>query len=213
MTAAADRKRRRRQKFATPGGFHDRLVSFLAKALPAGIGVVAAVMILSPLSPRGEVSFLLDRNKVAVTGNRVAVNDASYRGQDAKGRPFRVTAGDAVQVSAAVPVVSMRELVARMLLADGPAMLRAPEGEYNYRTERVTSDKPITFTAADGYRMVAQNVAIDLDTRRAVGSGGVSGAVPSGTFTAGSITADLEARTVTLDGRARMRMVPGKLRF
>ena len=213
MTRAAERKRRRRQAFARPGGFHDRLVGILAKALPAGIGVIAAVMILSPLSPRGEVSFLLDRNKVAVTQDRVRATEAAYRGEDSRGRDFQVTAGEAVQRNAETPVVLMRDLVAQVRLDDGPATLRASDGAYNYRTERVVSQSPVTFTAADGYRMVAQNVAIDLDRRRAVGSGGVSGAVPSGTFAANSLTADLEARTVTLEGGARMRMIPGKLRF
>ena len=212
MTARADRIRQRRRKFARPGGFHDRLVGFLAKALPAGIGVVAAVMIISPLSPRGEISFLLDRNKVAVTQDRVAVDDAMYRGQDNRGRDFRVSAGSAVQRSASNPVVEMDELTARMQMNDGPATLRAPEGAYNYRSEDVMVDGPVRFTAADGYSMVTRNVDIDMQRRRVVGSGGVSGTVPSGTFRANQLVADLEARTITLQGNARMRMTPGRLR-
>ena len=60
MTIEPDRIQDRRRHFAAPGGSHDRLIGFLAKALPAAIGIVVAVMILSPLSPRGEVGFLLD---------------------------------------------------------------------------------------------------------------------------------------------------------
>ncbi len=63
MTQQADQVRTRRRGFAAPGGFHDRLVRILAVALPAGVGVLVAVMLLAPLSPRGEISFLLDRNK------------------------------------------------------------------------------------------------------------------------------------------------------
>lgn len=213
MTAQADLIRSKQRQFATPGGFHDRLVGFLAKALPAAIGVVAAVMILSPLSPRGEISFLLDRNKVAVTNERVKVDGAAYRGQDAQGRAFLVTAGNAVQVSARNPVVEMTDLVAQLDMAEGPASLRAPAGRYNYRTETIAVDGPVRFEAADGYRMVTQNVAVDLNTRRAVGSGGVEGAVSTGTFSADSIIADLTARTLALDGNARLRMTPGKLRI
>src|SRR5829696_4570356 len=105
MTHAADVIRDRRRAFAAPGGFHDRLIRFLAVALPGAVGVIAAVMILAPLSPRGEISFLLDRNKVQVTQERIRVDDATYRGSDNKGRPFAVSAGTAVQASAAVPVV------------------------------------------------------------------------------------------------------------
>ena len=68
-------------------------------------------------------------------------------------------------------------------------------------------------TAADGYRMTSRNVEIDLKGRRVTGSGGVSGAIPAGTFSAERIVADLDARTVALDGNARLLMAPGKLRM
>jgi lipopolysaccharide export system protein LptC len=100
-----------------------------------------------------------------------------------------------------------------MDLSDGPAELRAPSGTYNYRTEQVSVDGPVNFKAADGYRMVTKNVSIDLNSRRATGSGGVEGAVPTGTFSADEIVADLENRTVTLEGNAHLLMSPGKLRI
>lgn len=213
MTAEADLIRDRRRAFATPGGFHDRLIGTLAKALPAAIGLVAAIMILSPLSPRGEISFLLDRNKVAITNERIKVDEARYRGQDNKGRPFTVAAGSAVQASSSRPIVEMTDLVAKLDLKEGPAELRAPKGSYNYRTERIAVDGQVRFRAADGYRMVTNKVDIDLNTRRAVGSKGVTGAVPTGSFSAERIVADLEARTVALEGKAQLRMTPGELRI
>lgn len=213
MSVEATQIRNRRRQFAAPGGSHDRLVAFLAKALPAGIGVVAAVMILMPLSPRGEVSFLLDRNKVAVTNERIKVGNAAYRGLDNRGREFTVTAGTAVQKSASVPVVQMLDLAARLKLNDGPARIDAPRGAYNYDTDKLDVAGPVNFAAADGYRMKTNGVAIDIKDRTAVASGGVEGAVPTGTFSARSMKADLDERTVTLEGNARLHMTPGKLRI
>jgi lipopolysaccharide export system protein LptC len=213
MTAQADINRDKRLHFAAPGGFHDRLVGFLARALPAAIGVVAAVMILLPLSPRGEISFLLDRNKVAVTPERIHVDQAMYRGEDNKGRPFQLTAGSAVQPSPASPILELKDLLARLQLQDGPAELTAPGGTYDFDTSRVAVPGPVNFSAADGYRRVTQNVGIDLKTRKIDGSGGVSGTVPAGTFSADRISGDLGQRIVTLDGRARLRMTPGQMRM
>ncbi|MBH0111556.1 LPS export ABC transporter periplasmic protein LptC [Novosphingobium sp. YJ-S2-02] len=214
MSQEATQIRNRRRHFAAPGGSHDRLVAFLGKALPTAIGVIAAVMVLVPLSPRGEISFLLDRNKVAVTGERLAVDDAAYRGKDNKNRAFVVTAGTAVQKTAAIPVVEMFDLDARMALNDGPAKIVAPKGRYDYNKEEIDVDGPVDFSASDGYRMTTNNVTIDIGARTAQGSGGVEGAVPSGTFKADTMKADLEERTVTLDGNARLRMTPGsKLRI
>jgi lipopolysaccharide export system protein LptC len=61
--------------------------------------------------------------------------------------------------------------------------------------------------------MTVSNVNIDLGGRTLVGRGGVAGAIPAGTFSADRILADLDQRTLTLDGHARLRMAPGKLRM
>jgi lipopolysaccharide export system protein LptC len=211
MTAEADLQRDRRRTFAAPGSPLDRIVRWLAVGLPALVGVIAALMIITPLSPRGEVSFVLDRNKVAVAEDRLRVDNAVYRGADAQGRPFSLSAGQAVQRSVTEPVVQMRKLVARILLSQGPAVLSADAGRYNFEAETVAVDGTVEFEAADGYRMTTRGVSVDLRERALVGSGGVEGAVPAGTFSADSIRADLSERTVALVGNARLRMVPGRL--
>ncbi|HNJ48970.1 MAG TPA: LPS export ABC transporter periplasmic protein LptC [Novosphingobium sp.] len=213
MTHAADLIRDKRRLWAAPGGSHDRMVAVLAKWLPGAVGVVAAAMIVGPLFPRGEVSFLLDRNKVAITTERVRVSDAMYRGIDSQGRPFTVTAGNAAQVSTADPLVRMEDLAARIRLADGPAELTAKGGTYDYDRELVDVAGPVQFTAADGYRMTTSHVSINLRDRQVIGSGGVTGSIPAGTFSANRILADLGERTITLDGNARLQMAPGKLRM
>jgi lipopolysaccharide export system protein LptC len=213
MTRAADIMRGRRRAYAAPGGFHDAMVRVLATVLPAGIGLVAAVMILAPLSPRGEISFLLDRNKVAIAPERVHVAGAMYRGRDSHGRGFTVNAGSAVQVSASDPIVRMSQLAATLDMAEGPARLFAPEAAFDYDRDAVQVSGPVTFTTADGYRLSASGVSIDLKNRRVTGTGGVAGEVPSGTFSAGGIKADLVERTVSLEGNARLRMVPGRMRM
>lgn len=212
-TQEAKQRRSLRKHWAEPGGSHDRLVGFLARALPMGVGVLAALMVITPLSPRGEVSFLLDRNKVAVIDNRLRVDNALYRGADARGRPFSLTAGEAVQRSSAEGIVRMNDLVARLLLDDGPARLTAGAGQYDIDQEVVSVVGPMRMLAADGYRMLARDVSVDLAAKQLTGAGGVEGAIPAGTFSADRLTADLSARTITLTGNARLRMEPGKLRM
>jgi lipopolysaccharide export system protein LptC len=214
MTAAdAETLRNTRRAIAAPGGAHDRLVKWLSRVLPAGIGLIAALMILVPFSPRNEVSFLLDRNKVAIVQDRLRVENAMYRGQDVKGRPFSITAGEAVQRSSREPVVQMRKLEARLLLDEGPARLDAAAGHYDIEREIVAVDGVVRLTAADGYRMTARDVSISLEDRTMIGDGRVEGAIPAGTFSANRIVADLGNRTITLQGNARLRMVPGQLRI
>ena len=114
-TQEAKERRGERRLWAEPGGSHDRLVAVLARVLPMGVGVPAALMVITPLSPRGEISFLLDRNKVAVIEDRLRVDNALYRGADHPGRPFSLTAGEAVPRPSAEGIVRMNDLVARLL--------------------------------------------------------------------------------------------------
>ena len=213
MSQQADQIRDRRRAFAAPGSPLDRAVRVLAVALPAAVGAVVAAMLIAPLSPRGEVSFILDRNKVDVSEDRLRVDNAMYRGEDRRGRPFSLSAGEAVQASAAVPVVRLRDLTARLLLSEGPAVLDAPSGRYNIESQSVMIDGMLRFAAADGYRMSARGVSVNLPDRSLRGTGEIAGSVPAGTFRADGISADLDARTVTLEGNARLRMVPGQMRM
>jgi lipopolysaccharide export system protein LptC len=206
MTRQADLLRDKRRHFALPGGSHDRTVRWLAILLPAGIGAVLAIMIIAPLFPRGEISFLLDRNKVATTEDRLRVTNALYRGEDGRGRAFSVTAGSAFQRSAATDVVELSGLAAKILLSDGPAEITAPNGTYQVSQNALEVRGPVDLRGANNYQLATGNVHIDLKKQQVTGTGGVTGTAPSGTFSADRIEADLENRTVALQGRARLTM-------
>jgi lipopolysaccharide export system protein LptC len=211
MTQRADQMRNRRQLFAAPGSSHDKMVRFLGMFLPAAIGVLVAFLALAPLLRNTEVSFLLDKNQVDIARERMRVTQAMYRGQDSEGRPFSLEAGSAVQKSSRNPVVEMTDLAARILLKDGPGVLEAGRGNYNMDTEQVEVVGPVQFSSANGYRMVTRDVDIDLPKRSMVSRGEVTGRLPTGTFRADRLKANLAERTVTLEGRARLRMTQGGL--
>lgn len=211
MSVEATIVRHKRREQAAPGGSHDRLIHFLLVALPVCIGVLVALMVLAPVASQGEVSFLLDRNQVELTENRMMVDNAMYRGADNRGRPFSVQAGSALQRTKERGLVEMNDLTARMLLNEGPAVLTAQNGTYDLDADSVRFPGAVNFTAADGYRMIARNVSVLLADKKIMGDGRVNGRVPSGTFSADRLEGDLQARTVSLIGNARLRMEPGAL--
>ncbi|GAB5348573.1 LPS export ABC transporter periplasmic protein LptC [Alteriqipengyuania sp. 357] len=210
-TKEARNQRRGRERQAAPGGFHDRLIKILAIALPMATGAIVAFLVIAPFSPRSEVSFILDRDKVEQVDERLRIDNATYRGSDEKGRPFSLAAKAAVQRSSAEGIVRLDDVIARILLSEGPAQIAAEGGAYDIDEELLNVQGPVMLRAADGYNLVARGVSVDLREQLLVGSEGVSGAVPAGTFSADSLKVDLESRTITLDGNARLRMVPGAL--
>jgi lipopolysaccharide export system protein LptC len=200
------RKTTARQRWAAPGSRHDWMIRFSRIILPSGVGVLAAILILAPLSARGDISFVLAKDSVALAKERMRLTAATYRGEDGKGQPFVLRAGSAVQTSSLDPVVRLGDLSASIALTDGPATLKADAGRYNMNRETLMVDGPISFTAADGFRLDTRDVAVGLKTRKLASGGPVSGRLPIGTFSANQINADLTSRTVVLEGRVRLHI-------
>ena len=212
MSDAATLHRDKRIVWARPGSSHDRLIRLLRLSLPIIIGALAAVLIIAPLAKRSEISFLLAKDKVDLAKERMRVSEALYRGQDAKGHPFSLHAGGAVQKTSRVPIVEMQDLSARITLDDGPAMLRTPNASYDMDRETVRVPGSLLFESANGYRMTTRGVGVDLKARTMVSDSAVEGRVPVGTFSGDHMVADLNARTVSLNGRARLHIVQGAVR-
>lgn len=206
------RERTIRRGWATPGSGHDALVGFLKIALPMAVGAMLAYLAVAPLTKRQEFSFILDKNKVELAGERMRVQAAQYQGQDANGRPFTIAAQSAIQATSRRPIVDILGMRAGISLADGPASLRADRGRYDIERETVDVVGPILFTAADGYRLESRDVAVDLNSRTLRGENGVAGRMPLGAFRADAMTADLAERTVTLAGRVNLHIVQGRAR-
>lgn len=212
MSERADLDRTMRRMWAARGSNHDRVVRLLRFALPVVIGVIAAVLVFSPFTQRAEVSFLLAKDKVKVAQERMRVTRAEYRGQDAKGQPFALVAGSAVQKSSAEPIVRMTDLSGAIRLADGPATIAARQAQYDMDSEKVSVPGLVQVKSADGYRIDAQGVAIDLKNRSLAGGSGVDGTLNIGHFSADELYADLDRRIVRLSGNARLRINQGVLK-
>jgi lipopolysaccharide export system protein LptC len=212
MSELADRVRTERQHWAVPGSSHDRLIRTLRILLPLAILALAILLAVAPLTIGRDISFVLSKDRVEVSKERLRVTEATYRGEDSRGRPFILRAGSAVQVSSRDPVVRLNALSARIAMAEGPATIAAQKGRYDMDNERVAIDGPVVFQAQDGYRIQTRDVGIDLSSRQMASGGPVDGRMPLGTFSANRMRADLATRTVVLDGRARLHIVQGASR-
>jgi lipopolysaccharide export system protein LptC len=212
MSIQADTERRQKRGWARPGGSHDKLVRTLKIVLPAAIGVVLAFLFFAPLEEKQEVSFVLDKNKVDTAEERLRLTQVTYRGQDDEGRPFVLSARSGVRQTSASQIVDIHDMNAQIQLDGGPARLQAGRAQYQMERNHVNVLGPITFTAADGYRIQTRDVNVDLGARTMRSRGTVEGRMPLGTFTAGGLQVNLPNRTVVLTGRARLHIVQGGLR-
>ena len=212
MSEAAFRERAGKQRWAVPGGSHDRLVRFAKVALPSAVGVLFAFLAVAPLDREGDVSFILDKNQVENAPERMRVESARYVGEDNQGQKFEILAQTAVQRSSDEPIVDIHGMRARLGLAQGPLTIVADRARYNLDEQKVAVRGPVRVAGPDGYRLLTSDVIVDLKRRQVRSEGAVTGAMRLGQFSAGHLRADLDERRVVLDGGARLKIVQGAVR-
>ena len=212
MSRDARQQRATKRAWAEPGGSHDRLVRIAKWLVPAAFIGVFAWLTVIPFLARDDNSFILDKTEVDQAEERMRVEEARYRGEDDQGRDFLIVAEEAVQETSRVPIVVIRGMAARLLTDDGPVTVVAPRGRYDIDEKLIEVIGPLELRGPDGYRLDTSDVTVDLDTNTLTATGGVEGAMALGTFRAGQLDADLDARTVTLSGRANLNIRQGAVR-
>ncbi|MGH6705344.1 MAG: LPS export ABC transporter periplasmic protein LptC [Sphingomicrobium sp.] len=212
MSEAAIRERDIKRHWAEPGSRHDLVVKATKFGLPIVIGGLVVLLAIAPFDKRGDVSFILDKNKVDQAQERMRVERARYVGEDNKGQKFVIVADRAVQPTSNVPIVAIEGMRARLSLGKGPLSIAALRGRYNLEQERVQIDGPVRIAGPGGYRLATRDVVVDLDTRSLASNGPVSGSMELGEFQAGRIRADLDQRTVSLDNGVRLKIYQGAVR-
>lgn len=212
MSQAADQKRAVKRHWAEPGSRHDALVKAMKYGLPIVIGALVLLLAIAPFDRRGDVSFILDKNKVDEARERMKVESARYVGEDNKGQHFEITANRAVQQSSNVPIVAIEGMNARLDLARGPLTIAALRGRYDLEGEKVQVVGPVQVAGPDGYRLATRDVLVDLDQRKLQSSGSVNGEMKLGRFEAGRLSADLDTRTVRLENGVRLKIYQGAVR-
>ncbi len=194
-----------RQRASLPGGAIDRWIAPLKRLLPWAAGACILAVLASILSTRQEFSFVLKRDQVMTSKERLRVERAVYRGADKQGRAFSVRADEAVQRTSAVPVVEMRGLDARIALASGPAHVTAGSGAYDIENDKLTLAGPVN-AVQGGYALTTGTAVLDIATQKITSAGPVSGTSGLGQFSAARMDADVAGQRVVLSGGARLHI-------
>lgn len=212
MSDAATRERAVKQRWALPGGAHDRLIRYFKIGLPMAVGILLAVLALAPLDRQDDVSFILDKNKVQSAQERMRVQSARYAGVDDRGQRFEISAKRAIQPTSDVPVVDIEGIFAELQLAQGALNLAANAGRYDLDRKLLQINGPIRVAGPDGEYLATRDVNVDFGSRELESSGPVSGRLQLGPFSAGRLKANLNDRTVSLEGGARLKIEQGTVR-
>lgn len=190
------------------GGGYDRFVRLMRVLMPGASVALLLTLLVWPMVSGHEMSFVLSKDRVEVSPERLRMESPRYRGTDTRGRPFEITARRAVQRTSATPVVELEDVSARMDVANDVVHVTAGQGSYDLDQEQLKVQGPLVLKTERGYQLTTRNAVVDLATKTAYGSDGVEGNGPLGTFRAQSFRADIGAETVVFEGRTHMRITP-----
>ncbi len=185
-------------------GFYDRWLWLAKRLLPVLAGVLLLTLVLLPVFGTREFSFMLDKNRVAVSHDRLQLIRPVYQGTDSQGQRFIIEAERAVQRTSADPTVELQGLNARLDSANGVAEVSAPIGDYDLKTERLTVRGSLTVSRADGYHFETAMAEVDLKARTAMSHNGVSGRAPMGNFRADSFELNIDTGRVVFSGNTHV---------
>jgi len=190
-----------------PGGPRDTWVAVAKVAFPVAALILGVLLVILPLTMSQEFSFLLSKDSAMKAGERMRVAEATYRGETERGEAFRIRAESGVQKTSAVPVVVLSGLSAEIDRADGLARVTAPSGEFFINENRVVVNGPVAIRSQGGFTLDGDRIEVDIDAGMVRSTEPVSGRLPMGAFRSNGFEADLEGRTVVMDGGVRLRIV------
>jgi lipopolysaccharide export system protein LptC len=140
------------------------------------------------------------------------VERARYVGEDNNGQKFQIVANRALQRSSEEPIVDIWGMLAKLGLSQGPVTVAANQGRYNLDQQSVTVAGPVRVSGPEGEQLFTRNVTVDFKNHLMSSDGGVSGRMELGEFQAGRLRANLDSRTIVLDGGTRLKIVQGAVR-
>jgi lipopolysaccharide export system protein LptC len=192
------------------GGWRDRLGGKLVWALPIASLLLLGLMLIWPFMSGRQASFILSKQGIEANNDVLRMERPQYRGRDNKGRPFVISAARAMQKDNKNPLVELLGLDATITVTQGQAQVRAERGIFDMKREQLRIAGKISVERADGYTFNTRDALLDLPSRVATGSAGVTGQTPVGSFYAKSFRVNVETGLVTFDGGVKMRITPNR---
>lgn len=198
---AADRRAaaRRSRRFI-------RLARPLRVGLAAMAGLTIVVVLVWPqIQPR------MDRLRVGTATLDVVGDDAEglvnarLSGNDARGRPFAITAEFVRQLEGSPDTLDLDQPRGKMVMEDGTeTTIRADAGTYDQRTSMLELTGGVVLETGDGSRYETAAAGLDLTSGTASGSEAVKGEGPFGSVTGEGFRALNYGETIFVNGRSTL---------
>jgi lipopolysaccharide export system protein LptC len=146
---------------------HSRFVRWMRRAIPAGIALVAAVIVIATFfNPFRLIGvFPIDIGKVSLSGTTITMEAPRLAGFTSDSRPYELTARAAAQDVTKPEVLELKGINAKVELKDGQRVqIKAINGLYNTKSEILKLRDEILLTSTTGYEGRLSEATVETGT-------------------------------------------------
>ena len=186
-------------------------VGLMRYLIPAMAAALLALVVGWPLISGGQEGLHVPLSDDADIDSRLMMVNASYRGTDAKNRPFAIRGEEAFQPENDSPIVHLSGIEADIFADQARSQMltmTANEGLYQRDAELLDLEGDVTVRSDAGHEFRTASAHIDLPAGIARGDEPVSGKGPHGLLEAGSFALLERGQVMTFGDRVRMTVFP-----
>jgi lipopolysaccharide export system protein LptC len=192
---------------------HSRLVRFLRRAIPAGIGLaMAAIVAVAYYNPFRALKLPIDPGKLVVSGTKITMEAPRLAGYTRDSRPYELTASAAAQDITNPSVLELKNIRAKVQMRDTATLrLEAATGVYDTKSDLVHLKDNIVLSSSGGYTGHLEEARVDVKKGEITSDQPVVVEMLNGTLDANNLVVTNSGDVVTFGGGVVLNLLPGAL--
>jgi lipopolysaccharide export system protein LptC len=192
---------------------HSRFVRFLRMAIPAGILLVAAVIVIATFfNPfRLIAAFPIDPGKISLSGTKIVMELPRLNGFTSDSRPYELTARAAAQDITKPEILELKDINAVVELKDGQHVtIKSINGIYDTKGELLKLNDHIVLTSSSGYEGYLSEATVNVTSGHIVSEHPVEVKLLNGWLNSNRLEVMENGDLIRFGGGVELNLTPDK---
>jgi lipopolysaccharide export system protein LptC len=192
---------------------HSRFVRFLRIAIPAGILMVAAIIVVATFfNPfRLIAAFPIDPGKISLSGTKIVMELPRVNGFTSDSRPYELTARAAAQDITKPDILELKDINALVEMKDGQHVtIKSINGIYDTKGELLKLNDHIVLTSSSGYEGYLSEATVNITTGHIVSEHPVEVKLLNGWLNSNRLEVMENGDLIRFGGGVELNLTPDK---
>jgi lipopolysaccharide export system protein LptC len=193
---------------------HSRFVRFLRMAIPAGILVIAAIIVVATFfNPfRLIAAFPIDPGKISLSGTKIVMELPRLNGFTSDSRPYELTARAAAQDITKPEILELKDISSHVELKDGQNVtITSINGVYDTKSELLKLKDHIVLKSSSGHEGYLSEATVNVSTSYILSESPVEVKLPNGWLNANRLEVIENGDLIRFGGGVEVTLAPDQV--